>query len=76
MGNKETLDTKLIELETKFSFQEDLLQSLDEVVTRQQADLEKLNLQVKHLQAQLQELAETPPAASQGSLEDEKPPHY
>lgn len=70
------LDNKLIELETKYSFQEDLLQSLNEVVTRQQSEIDNLNIQVKHLQVQLQELAENPPSATQGTADAEKPPHY
>jgi len=51
------LQQKLIELETKFSFQEDLLQELNEVVIRQQRQLDELLREMSALKDQLGEMA-------------------
>ena len=69
------MDEKLIELETKFSYQEDLLADLNEIVVRQQRQLDELVRELAVVKEQLQEAVEGGPSQGADSL-DEKPPHY
>lgn len=64
---------QLIELETRLAFQEHTLQALNDVVTRQQQQIEALVREIQTLKDRLR--AATPSPV--GPLEDEKPPpHY
>ena len=63
---------RLNELEIKASFTEDLLDKLDQVVIRQQTQINALISEVLHLRQQ----AADPQAATQRNLRDELPPHY
>lgn len=66
-------ETRLVELETRLAFQEHTLQSLNDVVTRQQQQIETLVREVNALKDRLRAAA----PSSVGPLEDEKPPpHY
>ncbi len=67
------MEERLIELESKLSFQEDGLQQLSDVLVKQQNRLDALSRLVGQLQEQLQDLAET--QRGHGG-ESEKPPHY
>jgi SlyX protein len=64
----ETLSIKLIDLESRLMHQEKLLEQLDEVVTAQQDQLDRLRREVARLREE----------ALHGSGEDvnEPPPHY
>lgn len=69
------MEEKLIELETKFSYQEDLLSELNSIVSKQQRQLDELLKELRLVKEQLQE------AVSQGGTQgdfqlNEKPPHY
>ena len=68
--NAETLE----EIETKIAFLEHANAELNDVVSRQQRDIEALRDQIAALGTRIQALREsdvTPSAA-----EDERPPHY
>ena len=67
--------SRLDELESRLAFQDDLIESLNLVVARQDRELASLAQRVKALEARLTDLAE---AASQpgGSAGHEVPPHY
>ena len=69
------MEEKLIELETKFSYQEDLLSDLDAIVARQQRQLDELMNEMSGIKEQLQEAIERGPAGAQQES-SEKPPHY
>ncbi len=69
------MDEKLIELETKFSYQEDLLADLNEIVVRQQRQLDELQRELAAVKEQLTEAIERGPGQGATTL-DEKPPHY
>lgn len=72
MHSNESVDQRLMELEIKCSFTEDLVERLNEVIVRQQA-------QIDRLQRELMEMREQARAAEPGSfrsLRDETPPHY
>ncbi|MCK5894160.1 MAG: SlyX family protein [Endozoicomonadaceae bacterium] len=65
------MNDELLEVQTQLSFQENSLQALNDVVTRQQKDIECLTLEVARLHEQLLGLASTP-LEEVGQL----PPHY
>ncbi|MEQ8314501.1 MAG: SlyX family protein [Gammaproteobacteria bacterium] len=69
------MDEKLVDLETRYSYQEDLLQKLNETVIAQQKQLDEQSRQLKYLHDQLLELRESASSAEPGPA-DEKPPHY
>lgn len=67
------LQARLIELELKQGFQERTIDALNEVVTRQQLEIQTLAREIETLKDRLRAAAPSPV----GSLEDEKPPpHY
>jgi SlyX protein len=65
-------ESRLTELETKLAFAEDLLETLNQTVVRQQTQLDSMQQQLRLLHQQLQDAlpgdARTP--------RDEIPPHY
>ncbi len=67
------LEQRIIELETKLSFQEDLLQELNSHVITQQAQIDKLTELCKLLKDQYKEIVSSLPDSATG---DEVPPHY
>ena len=70
------MEEKLVELETKFSYQEDLLSALNEVVIRQQRQLDELLRQMSAVKEKLQEAIERVPGEGGELDQNEKPPHY
>ncbi|UZE95100.1 SlyX family protein [Alkalimarinus alittae] len=65
-------EDRLTELETKMAFQEDLLQDLNDVVARQEQQLDKLWQANKMLKSQLDSVNSAPGEASH----EAPPPHY
>jgi SlyX protein len=65
-------DERITELEIKASFMEDTLDQLNEVVVRQQ---QQIDLLTRELLALRDQQASGDPAAAR-SLRDELPPHY
>ena len=69
------MEEKLIELEIKLSYQEDLLADLNQIVIVQQTRLDDLMRELGSLKEQLQEAISS--GAGQGAAnENERPPHY
>ena len=66
------IDTRLINLEIKASFTEDLLDKLDQIITRQQDQIDHLTREVQFLRQQAPDEGQAPPR----NLRDELPPHY
>jgi SlyX protein len=66
------IDDRLVDLEIKASFAEDLLDQLNAVIVRQQQQIDALIQAVAQLRGQL---AAAEPDAPR-SLRDELPPHY
>lgn len=64
---------RIAELETQLAFQEDALQTLNEIVTRQQQQIDQLEREVQLLVMQLRELSD---AMSRPESEEAPPPHY
>ncbi|MFJ2994021.1 SlyX family protein [Pandoraea sp. NPDC087047] len=68
------MEARVVELEVKAAFQEDLLETLNDIVTRQEQQIDLLQKQLKALYQQMQ-------SQGQGSGNDsnprhEIPPHY
>lgn len=66
-------EDRITELETKISYQEDLLQDLNKLVASQQQQIDQLTTIYKTLSDKLKEVMQRLPDKSDI---DEKPPHY
>lgn len=69
--NAEQAEQRLANLEIKLGFLDDLVDELNQVVVRQQRQIELLMAEVAHLR----QLGENAPGSFR-SLRDELPPHY
>ena len=67
------MNEEIIELQTKFSFQEDIIQELSDIVTRQQLALDRMKLDLEELQLQVRALT---PSDVVSMGEETAPPHY
>ena len=66
------IEERLTQLEVKASFAEDLLDKLDQIIIRQQDQIDRLTREVQWLSQQSPRDAATEPR----DLRDELPPHY
>ena len=66
-------EERLIDLEIKMAFMEDMVESLNQVIVQQQRQIDLLVRETTRLQSQLEQGASTPTFRS---LRDELPPHY
>ncbi len=66
-------EQRLIDIETKLAHQEHLLSSLDDALTRQQAQLTRLEELCRSL---LQRVRSLPEPSTEGQAGNERPPHY
>jgi SlyX protein len=66
-------DERFIELETRLAHQDQALFELNEVVTRQQQAIDRLERLCAALAQRLENMGE---ALSAGAPADERPPHY
>ncbi len=65
-------EDRLTQLEVKASFAEDLLDKLDQIITRQQDQIDRLEREMQWLRQQ----APAEDSAAPRNLRDELPPHY
>jgi SlyX protein len=72
MENSQDIVQRLTELEIKASFADDLLEQLNDLVHRQQLQIERLAQQLTQVRQQMAD----PDSGSFRSLRDELPPHY
>lgn len=72
MDNAQDIDRRLTDLEIKASFGEDLLEELNQVVIRQQQQIDLLLREVSELRQQIPEAGTRQP----GRMTDDLPPHY
>lgn len=68
-------EEKLVDLETRYSYQEDLLQQLNDIVTKQDGKIELLEKQIRLMAERLRDLQSESPQ-SPASTDHEIPPHY
>ena len=66
------LDQRLMELEIKAAYAEDLLETLNAQIARQQEVIETLVREIRRLREQQSRVGDDRPA----SLRDDLPPHY
>ncbi|MBC7682716.1 MAG: SlyX family protein [Ferruginibacter sp.] len=71
MHSTDTTDQRLTDLEIKASFTEDLLEQLDQVVIRQQQQIDLLVREVTRLQQRNTDGLDSPRSPT-----DDLPPHY
>ncbi|MDO8909559.1 MAG: SlyX family protein [Pseudohongiella sp.] len=68
---------QLVDLQTRFAFQEDNLQALNDIVTRQQKQIDTLERELQSHREKLGELMQAVADRGPGSAPmDERPPHY
>lgn len=73
MGDASNLEARLDELEVKFAFQQETIESLNTIVTDQWSVIDRLQKALSRLQDQVIELEDTAGASDPGNI---KPPHY
>lgn len=66
-------ENRLIDLETKIAYQEETLRVLNEVVTRQQQQIDLLEQTCRHLAERVARVGQD---VFKGTAADEVPPHY
>jgi uncharacterized coiled-coil protein SlyX len=64
------------ELQIKYSFQEDTLKQLNEVVADQQKELLILKSEIRSMKSELQNIQDTWQTPENMSKEQDLPPHY
>ncbi len=69
-------DEQIIELESRLAFQENSIVELNEIITDQQHQLDRLVATVEMLDSRLSLLATDAAAETTPKPEDEIPPHY
>lgn len=70
------IKSRIDELESKLAFAEDAIHSLNDVIARQDAELLKLQRELRGQAERLKGLAVALEAGSENATVDEKPPHY
>lgn len=68
-----TPEDRLVDIETQLAYQEDLIQSLNQVVINMQQQIDQLELKNQRLQDNLKHMATLLPNDQNPS---EQPPHY
>lgn len=70
------LEEQLIDVQTRVAYQEDTLAQLNDVITKQDAEIVQLKQQMRILAQRLDELARNPLDGEDGDVANERPPHY
>jgi len=68
------LSVRIDELESRLAFQDDLIESLNETVTRQDLDLTRVTRRLQDLAAKINDIGNA--AAAAPPSDAEIPPHY
>lgn len=70
------INDELIELQTRMAYQEDTIAQLNNVVTKQDADIIQLQQQMRLLVKRLDELSFAQDNNGGDEITNERPPHY
>ncbi len=73
MPNRPDIDEQLQDLQERYAFQEDLINSLNQALIDQGRQIERMELMVKELKNSMQEINSDLEQFSPG---EERPPHY
>jgi SlyX protein len=71
MSNEKTLSERINTLETRLTFQDEIIETLNQTITAQWQQIDALTRQVAALNERLQEAEANAPGAT-----NEPPPHY
>jgi len=74
-ANNSDFTDRLDELESRQAFQDELIESLNKVITRQDRDLARLTLRLQGLVAKMNDIVESAAVPGESSGH-EIPPHY
>ena len=66
-------EKRITELETKVAYQEHTIQELNEVIYKQQQQMDAIEIKCQHLMDRIQSLSESSPSEQPSN---ERPPHY
>ena len=72
MTNPESTNQRLTDLEIKATYTEDMVEQLDQIITRQQQQIDLLLREVAELRQPAADSAHT----TYRSLRDDRPPHF
>lgn len=70
------IEEQLIDVQTRVAYQEDTLAQLNDVITKQDAEIVQLKQQMRLLAQRLDELARDPAQAGETDIPNDRPPHY
>lgn len=70
------IEDRLVDIETKIAYQEDLVQELNNTVYQQQKKIDRLEAICKSLIDHVKALSEAVEGKPGGNILDERPPHY
>ncbi len=70
------MNDDLLELQTQLSYQDDVVQQLNEVVTRQQGEIDLMRREMDIIKARMKELISTQGDGNETVAVDVPPPHY
>lgn len=70
------IEEQLIDMQTRIAYQEDTLVQLNEVITKQDAELVQLKQQMRLLAQRLEELMRDPAQGGDSEITNDRPPHY
>ena len=70
------IEEQLIDVQTRVAYQEDTLVQLNDVITRQDAEIIQLKQQMRLLAQRLDELVRNPLQGDEADVANERPPHY
>ena len=71
MGDAKTLSDRIDALETRLTFQDETIETLNKTITAQWKEIDALTRQIANLSERLQQAESNAPGAT-----DEPPPHY
>ena len=70
------MQEEITALQIKFSYQEDLLQELNQIVIQQQRQMDEMLQEMRALKEQLAEVEIRESKAGGAEMQAERPPHY
>ena len=73
MQNLEKMEQRLAELEMKLTFQDNLLEELNQALVEQQFIIDKMQLQLRYVAEKLKDMQ---PSNIASRAEETPPPHY
>ena len=70
------IEEQLIDVQTRVAYQEDTLAQLNDVITKQNAEIVQMKQQMRLLAQRLDELARDPAQGGETETISDRPPHY